>query len=154
MGVFEGMGISFRKIMMALSSFMVGATAFVSLMGFWLLSDPKMQKTYKSIRAPETKPWFYQSIGNAPLAMHQENQDIQNSYTLEIQVAETKTEAEQVVDELGKIGIKAYYTPLARQGRVVYRIRQGIFANEQTAEKASIALRAQQQVSNRVIRLN
>ncbi len=98
---------------------------------------------------------FYKTIGQAPSlekASPQRRPDAA-TFTLEIKVAERRDEAEKVIDMLKELGIKAYYTPLNRGGKVVYRIRHGIFTSAKKAHKASTHLRVKKQVANRVSKL-
>ena len=99
---------------------------------------------------------FYKTIGQAPdlTTLNQGTKKLpQNSFTLEIQVAQKREEAEKIIDRLQAQGIRAYYTPLNRGGQIVYRVRYGIYKTQAEADKASISLRATKQLPNRVSKL-
>jgi hypothetical protein len=76
-----------------------------------------------------------------------------SSYTLEIKVAKSREEAEELIDSLHIAGIDAYYTPLSRSGRVVYRVRRGIYTNPGEAAKAAGALAAGSKIKAKVVKL-
>jgi hypothetical protein len=99
---------------------------------------------------------FYKTIGLAPPLnnLNKPGRDISSStFTLEIKVAEQKKEAEKIIDMLSGMGVKAYYTPLNRGGKIVYRVRHGIFTSAAKAKKASAKLRRSNQVDSTVNKL-
>jgi len=76
-----------------------------------------------------------------------------DSFTLEIKVASSREEAEHIIDDLHAQGVEAYYTPLTRSGRLVYRIRQGLFANQKDADLAAIAVQKRYALTAKVVKL-
>ncbi len=101
--------------------------------------------------------FFYDAIGRTPDQTRGSSSEQPGlptaNYTLELRVASTQQEAEQAVQSLQERGIEAYYTPLTRTGRVVYRVRRGIYSNEQEASRAAIALRDDHAVPADVVKL-
>jgi len=104
------------------------------------------------------EPLFYSSIGTAPIDFAADAAEDQRgfsseSYTLEIKIAYSRNEAEQIVSSLTTRGIDAYYTPLQRGPQVVYRIRRGIFPDESLAARAAASLRTESGLVTKVVRL-
>ena len=77
----------------------------------------------------------------------------QLSYTLEIDLADQRQEAERLIDTLQERGVDAYYTPLARAGRIVYRVRHGVYPSREEAQAAQLALKNTRQVATKVVKL-
>lgn len=98
---------------------------------------------------------FYKSIGLAPQGFGGavETEPLPARYTLEISSKQSQAEAEKVVEDLSAQGIEAFFTPLAREGRVLYRIRTGVFNDPTTAQSAQQALLKRHQVEAAVARL-
>ncbi len=103
--------------------------------------------------------FFYDAVGRspqesaaqAPARGHLPGGKV--SYTLEIRVAASRDDAERVIDELHGRGIEAYYTPLARAGKVVYRVRRGIFPSQKEADRAALAMKQEHAVDAKVVKL-
>lgn len=91
--------------------------------------------------------FFYKSLGQTPV--NTEGSDDSNvvkvanasGYTVEFSAHTRQREAEQLVDSLKTKGITAYYTPLSDGGRIVYRVRKGLYTEElqATVEARSLA---------------
>ena len=98
---------------------------------------------------------FYKSLGATPAdSGTSESDTIDNEqFTLEIKVATTREEAEKTLKLLEGLGITAWYTPLQRHGRVVYRIRRGVFASQEQARLALQDLKTTQKVDAKIVRL-
>jgi hypothetical protein len=112
--------------------------------------------------ANDDAAFFYRAIGSAqpvdsasPVSAKRQinEQGELAAYTLEIKVATDLNQAEAVIGALKQVGIDAYYTPLARAGRVVYRVRQGIFNTPSDAKQAAIALQQMAKVDATVVKL-
>ena len=105
--------------------------------------------------------FFYQSIGHAgtptddtpPATTNTAEIKEKTLYTLEFKVSERREDAESMVATLHDQGLDAYYTPLSNGGRVVYRVRQGLFNDSNTAKSAAIALRQQRNVTATIVKL-
>jgi hypothetical protein len=91
--------------------------------------------------------FFYKSLGQTPVN-NQESDDSNvvkvasaSGYTVEFSAHPRQREAEQIVDSLRTKGITAYYTPLSDSGRIVYRVRKGLYTEEAqaTVEAKSLA---------------
>jgi len=77
---------------------------------------------------------FYTVIGQTPGDSEDKAPEtMQVQYTLEISEAPSEREAIKIVWDLKKKGIEAFFTPLNRAGRVVYRVRNGIYGSESEA---------------------
>ena len=129
---------------------------------------PQRGKTAAHHKAPQRDAdelddgsFFYQSIGHtgtpsddtqsATTAMPETKE--KTLYTLEIKVSDRREEAESLVATLHDQGIDAYYTPLSHAGRVVYRVRQGMFNDTNAAKNAALALRQQRNVTATIVKL-
>jgi septal ring-binding cell division protein DamX len=110
------------------------------------------------------EPLFYQTIGQAPDSNEPSLPDDADtsdqaapgakvSYTLELKVTSKRAEAEALIDELHDRGIEAYYTPLTRGGKVVYRVRRGIYSNQKEASQAAVELAAAGKLPAKVVKL-
>lgn len=75
------------------------------------------------------------------------------TFTLELKVTGDRTAAEALIDELQGRGVEAYYTPLSRAGRVVYRVRRGMFTNKKDADKAAAQFKVATALEAKVIKL-
>lgn len=153
----EYVGSSAARMIVALMVFVGVVTA-----GVWFAVRPtgvaeKLNETKEVAETAATEsdsPFFYKSIGIGPdAATAAPSAPLKVSYTLELKVATSKDEAEKMIDELEAQGIEAYFTPLSRQGHVVYRVRRGIFPSQKAATKAAVALKEQHQVGARVVKL-
>ena len=99
---------------------------------------------------------FYSSLGATPADASQAASDaaeIAPQYTIEVKIAKSRDEAEAELRRLANLGITAYYTPLQRQGRVVYRVRRGVFKELPDAELAAREMTTNLKVSAKVVRL-
>ncbi|MEZ4741181.1 MAG: SPOR domain-containing protein [Bdellovibrionota bacterium] len=104
----------------------------------------------------DSAPLFYTTIGHAPKNFKRLNRTTaikSESFTLEISVARTQQEANKIIDDLSKIGVQAYYTPFNNEGQVVYRIRTGIFNNQETAKKTAKSLKIAKNIKSKPIKL-
>lgn len=82
------------------------------------------------------------------------SQSSRDQYTIEVKAFANRTEAEQYVDHLVGRGLNAYYTPLqSEDGRVIYRVRLGVFPSYTMAEKVSLQIKKDQNISNQIVRL-
>lgn len=134
----------------------LGVWGLVSFVTHGTGSDQQAENTEEKFPTTGEDAFFYKSLGKTPEGFEEKaggRRIARVNYTLEIKVADSRKEAEKVIDMLSDLGVEAYYTPLSRKGRVVYRVRSGVFQSKKTAEKASLALRGQKQVANRVIKL-
>lgn len=161
----EYVGSSAARMIAGLALFMVlvvGGVWFLTLdpttTGVGKLPSAENTKSSKPVKKSDAKTvdagdFFYQAIGAAPEGEAAPRADLKLSYTLELKVAASKDEAEALIDDLSAHGVEAYYTPLSRQGHVVYRVRRGVFPTQKAASQAALALREQHKVAARVVKL-
>jgi cell division septation protein DedD len=108
--------------------------------------------------ASDLPPLFYRSIGQTPADFRKNprsgpDRTGQKAYTIEFAIATSKEEAELWLSKLHGQGILAYYTPLQRDGRVVYRVRQGVFTKQESAITIAQAIDSSKGIKTNVIRL-
>ncbi|MEI6397857.1 MAG: SPOR domain-containing protein [Pseudomonadota bacterium] len=92
-------------------------------------------------RAPlPVKPLFYTSVGGSNQGAKPEasTNKLTNRYTIEIATLKTQTEADDLLLKLKGRGIDGFYTPTRRGGEVFYRVRLGMFTNQDDAEKTRL----------------
>lgn len=141
------------RMIVTFSVFIAAITLGITIL---ILSGETTVDELKNTVTNQPATVFYKTIGQAPdlSTLSQGTKAVlQNTYTLEIKVANSRGEAEKIIDQLQRQGIKAYFTPLNRGGQIVYRVRYGIYKTQSAADKASIGLRASKQISNRVSKL-
>lgn len=66
-----------------------------------------------------------------------EDSPLERKYTIEIGVLDSRESAEALVKKLADSGLNAYFTPLLKDGRVIFRVRHGIFDSEATAKSTA-----------------
>ena len=99
-----------------------------------------LAQTKKSVPLRDDDAFFYQSLGNgteksgsgpeaAPAPLVQPA-----GFTVELGAFLHQAEAEKLLDRLKAKGIDTYYTPLSDGGRIVYRVRKGLFPDAASAE--------------------
>ncbi len=159
-------GSSAARLIVAMMVFVVGVVAAV----FLLTGSPRLtaeksgkNKPLAPDAATEAKSadheFFYDVVGQAPAEFGESTEAEPKtlgpklSYTLEIKVATSKEEAEQLIDLLHDQGVDAYYTPMTRAGKVVYRVRRGIFKRQQDANRAMASLKSEHNLTTRVVKL-
>jgi len=157
----ESRGPSTLRLILALTIFITAVLGSV----FFAVGRPSSRIPVKNQRSTAAKDngatadaaFFYTSVGHAPAAFHRttgEGSTLgKDSFTLEIQVASSREEAEHIIDGLHAQGVEAYYTPLARSGRLVYRIRQGLFANQKDADLAALDVQKRYALTAKVVKL-
>ena len=159
----EYVGSSATRMISGLAIFFALVTT-----GVWLATRGPSSDDSKSASAPKGSETskasaqylagpnhvFYKTIGGAPEGtVPAPNLATKQSYTLEIKVTSTREDAEKVIDGLTAQGVEAYYTPLSRQGHVVYRVRRGVFTSHKAASLAAIALKEQHHVGTKIVKL-
>lgn len=149
------------RLLLALAVFLAG----ISGGAYWLLVkrsgsiSNKANKSEVSTKPEGTDAFFYGSIGSsdgdtevdAPAPA--KNSPGKSSFTLELKVTNNRAEAESLIDSLSSKGVDAYYTPLSRAGRVVYRVRRGMFTNKKDADKAAAQFKVATALDAKVIKL-
>jgi len=151
------------KFLAAILTFSAGlliATIIVRSAKVYLTNDQRgTGETTADIRktvvtSPE-KPVFYDQIGGASPAIQNKSPAAEvEKYTLELKLLHSKAETERYLDSLAKSGITAFYTPLQREGRVVFRVRRGLYDKLDEAKKDAENLRQAHNISAKAVRLN
>jgi len=141
------------RIIVAFSMF-VAVLSTMLYFGFEKRRQPtKIKKVFKSSNnaAPRSLP--YHTIGNTKQIEQLPAYQADPKYTLEFQIFRDRSDAEKLVNNLIEQGVQAYYTPLQRQGEIIYRVRKGVFESKQLALKAADSLQSDKKLNSRVIRL-
>lgn len=123
--------------------------------GIWLLKQAVDEGHHITATKSETmiEPYFYQEIGTSR-PKHKTSSELVSplqQYTIELGAVKERGRAEDIVKQLHQQGIEAFYTPLNRQGQVIYRIRTGVFTRKDQAQGEAQRLRAQHQLETRVL---
>ena len=103
--------------------------------------------------SPDQPRLFYQTIGDSPLVPETPTEKIDTRFTIELAVARSKSEAERFVETYQKQGITAYYTPFSNGGKILYRVRLGLYQSPAKAESDLATLSSQQNLRGKVVRL-
>jgi cell division septation protein DedD len=142
----------------------VYATALlVSVISFilWLQAD-KLKKnilavlpTNTNTETSNTNLLFYKSVGVAPEDFKKPTTRTtrKTSYTLEITAVRSKAKADRIVKALAKKSIQAFYTPLNKQGHVIYRIRTGVFPSQKQANRTAKRLKLSSNILTKTSKL-
>lgn len=96
--------------------------------------------TQEESKTPPTKPLFYTSVGGSnqgPKAQATVSK-MTSRYTIEIATLKSQAEADDLLLKLKGRGIDGFYTPTRRGGEVFYRVRLGMFTNQDDAEKTRV----------------
>ena len=124
--------------------FFIGLTS----VGLALLTTRKSSKRSNRVSARDVAlsssrdpgGFFYKSLGRASTdPVDKDGSDAVriatvSGFTVEFSAPTTdQRDAEKLVDSLKTKGITAYYTPLSDEGRIIYRVRKGIFPTEAQA---------------------
>ena len=100
---------------------------------------------------------FYQTIG---IGTEQDSPDpsktVNDMFTLELQVVATRSQADRMIADLLKRGVRAFYTEhtASNGGQKTYSIRRGLYSTLEEAQSASRILLAQRSIHNRVVTLS
>lgn len=145
----------------------IGFLAIIGAGVVWLTLDESLVSEKRTSGATSTdevtsaRPdtLFYKRLGTSPVVSDEPASRSQNGqasaggFTLEIKITETRDDAEKLIDSLRDSGVDAYYTPIAVRGRVQYRVRYGIFSDQQAADSASKKIAQAHNIKNKVIKL-
>ena len=104
----------------------------------------------------EPSKLFYKNVGNSPADFYgYEEMTPQNhlQFTVELAITTSQEKANRVVNELGNLGIDAFYTPLHKKGHVFFRIRSGIFKSKAEARLAAKNLQNIRGINTKIGRL-
>jgi|GEM_PF-2521698 len=134
---------------------LIGALAFKKLPVKWYRQEKATTET-----GTEPEPLSYTIIGDSPSpgspdATGENIQDAlpENKFTIEIAKMGNREQAETVIKSLAQKGIDAYYTPLLKDGRVIYRVRFGMFDTEVSAKAAMKSLQSKHGLKATVSRM-
>jgi septal ring-binding cell division protein DamX len=144
------------RLVVAFAAFLgavVGGIGWLAKRGGNPLQQPIARSAAPAPEGEAAAPVFYESIGHAPAGFGQAESGGKLSFTLEVDLTDKREEAERLIDTLKERGVDAYYTPLSRAGKVVYRVRHGIYPSREEAQKAQLALKDQRKVATKVVKL-
>jgi hypothetical protein len=134
---------------------LAGALVFKKMPVKWLRQEK--QDTHAGT---EPESLFYKTIGDSPALADQDsagngNQDglPENKFTIEIAKMTSREQAESMIKSLAQRGLDAYYTPLLKDGRVIYRVRYGMFDTESNAKSAMKSLQTKLGLKTTVSRM-
>jgi hypothetical protein len=119
-------------LMVGIGAGLFGALAFKKLPAGWLQGGKAT-----GVDTDQPAPLFYATIGDSRPEEHGGvvAEDAQShlseaKFTIEIAKLGTREQAEALIKNLAQKGLDAYYTPLLKDGRVIYRVRYGVFDTE------------------------
>ena len=105
------------------------------------IKKPKESKT-KTVERPRLKFQKKSDVGEM------------SKYTLDISTVLTKEAANRSLKRLARKGVQAYYTPIEKDGKVIYKIRTGIYYSEELAKEMSEKLLISNQIKVKPVNLN
>jgi cell division septation protein DedD len=113
----------------------------------------------KKIEASKKEPplFFYNSIGATPAfsTPKEIKFDSTPKFTVEVGYTKTRSGAERVIDKLNLSGFPVFMTPIQlKTGKVVYKIRMGLFSDKENAANAKYVLRERTKYKGRLVALN
>ncbi|MFW7380316.1 MAG: SPOR domain-containing protein [Oligoflexus sp.] len=129
--------------------------SLIPLAGVWLLRQSAENRPISAARMPDTPltPYFYQEIGTSrPQKNTVPGASVApvRQYTIELGIVQDRARAEQAVRSLHDKGVEAFFTPINRRGQVIYRIRTGIFPQQEQAQTEANRLQTQLRLESRV----
>lgn len=89
---------------------------------------------------------------SVPTVIREPTKD-QTSFTLEIDFTNKREDAERLIANLRQRGIDAYYTPFSRSGKIIYRVRHGIYSSRAAAKTAQVAIQTEGKILSRIVKL-
>lgn len=101
-------------------------------------SDEVLYK-YLGIKS-KPKPLFYSVIGQNQEELSQSKPE-EKRYTIAIREFRSLERAKKLVTFMNKKGIPAYYSPYHINGKVIYKVRYGVFPSYDTASESMLALK-------------
>ncbi|MEI6832796.1 MAG: SPOR domain-containing protein [bacterium] len=107
----------------------------------------------RQISAQNTDSTFYNAVGSSPKAASSPVPKQATRFTIELASFNNQTEAESLLMRLKSRGIDGFYTPLRRGGTVIYRVRLGMFANPDDANKVLAKVNSAAQVNGVVAKM-
>lgn len=132
-------------------------------MAFVLFIDPKGTKHPSSADSTQSASnsqglVFYKDIGHAADGQHQPTDTpladhLTEQYTLELKHFSSQSDAEKELERLAKLGIDAYFTPVISDGKVLYRVRRGIYPSQVMANRAAQDLKKMSRIESTVVKL-
>jgi len=130
--------------------------SFILLGGIWYLRQTLDGGQLITARQPDIRiaPYFYQEIGTSrpKKTGAEENIVAFRQYTIELGVVKDRIRAENAIRQLHEKGVEAFFTPINRQGEVIYRIRTGVYSEQELAQRDAKKIQTQHQIESRVNR--
>lgn len=158
--------IAARPFRLVVAGLAFGAT--VTALFFWLTQGESRTRSRDKLAVPASSSsgdssstssaFSYEILGDAPLFSPPQNSPAAtpgegSTYTIEIAAPTQQSAADALLDRLKTKGIDAYYTPLFDGGRVVYRVRHGIYQAERDAAKAALTLSQRAEMPAKAVKL-
>lgn len=126
---------------------------------FSFIVSKKLNDVAKLSSTGENQPplFFYDKIGSTPSFQNASKLDFDPvaKYTVEIGYSKSRRGAEKTIDRLNAMGFPGFLTPVQlKTGKVIYRVRMGIFVNKEQAKIASNTLEDRTKFKGKLIALN
>lgn len=148
--------LNFAKAMLALFIVCAVGGAVSSKYISYKLNEKIKARTAQAKKPPK-KLFFYNSIGATP-ALSESKEikfDTAKKFTIEVGYTKTRKGAAKVVDKLNLNGFPVFMTPVQlKSGRVIYKIRMGLFADSKKAKLATNVLRSRTKYKGKLVALN
>jgi cell division septation protein DedD len=119
--------------------------------------NEKIKERRTADKNPPEKLFFYNSIGATPALENSKEIKFDKSkkFTIEVGYTKTRRGAAKVVDRLNLNGFPVFMTPVQlKNGRVIYKVRMGLFADSRKAKLASSVLRKRTKYKGKLVSLN
>jgi hypothetical protein len=149
--MFKDLGVYYK--------FFLGLLCFFVLLGLgtFYLRTNKLAELSKPVGIEvKAEKLFYSSIGEIEIKENKISStepEPSQRYTLEFKTVKTQREAIDLVDHLTHRGLDGYYTPIQKNGVLIFLVRQGIYNLRQDAQKAAKKLLVQDKIHMRVAKL-
>jgi hypothetical protein len=142
-------------LMVGIGAGLFGAIAFRKLPTGWLQGGRAT-----GIDLDKPTPLFYATIGDSrPVERDGVVVDDTQShlseakFTIEIAKLSSRDQAEVLIKSLAQKGLDAYYTPLLKDGRIIYRVRYGVFDTEVLARSMMKSIQAKHSLKTTLSRM-
>ena len=139
------------RIFLAMSLFLL-----LTGLGFYFVSKTVLFDENRRHSADKAKEVFpYSTVGGyeLPKTYKELARPAKDRFTLEFDIMSSQQEAEARILALEEKGIRAYYTPLSRDGVIVYRIRKGLYDTQEGAKNAAKKIQHSKKLKTAIVKL-